>query len=199
MKGLFLDIIENSPISKVLLFTILLKMNFSIYIILPIPLENPSCHSLYPNTDFADVIAMKSLPIRQWQIVMLMIQSKRPKDIARILSIQRTTVYRHQVTVRKLYGVHGSIKLMGVIVSELATSISEFTLTSRGKESFELALDGKMISEISKLLCISFSGVLRHREKILEENACHSMNKLIAKYYGLFSDSSSLTTSYREK
>lgn len=81
---------------------------------------------------------------------------------------------------------------MGVIVSELATSISEFTLTSRGKESFELALDGKMISEISKLLCISFSGVLRHREKILEENACHSMNKLIAKYYGLFSDSSSL-------
>ena len=132
MKGLFLDIIENSPISKVLLFTILLKMNFSIYIILPIPLENPSCHSLYPNTDFADVIAMKSLPMRQWQIVMLMIQSKRPKDIARILSIQRTTVYRHQVTVRKLYGVHGSIKLMGVIVSELATSISEFTLTSRG-------------------------------------------------------------------
>ena len=199
MKGLFLDIIENSPISKVLLFTILLKMNFSIYIILPIPLENPSCHSLYPNTDFADVIAMKSLPMRQWQIVMLMIQSKRPKDIARILSIQRTTVYRHQATVRKLYGVHGSIELMGVIVSELATSISEFTLTSRGKESFELALDGKMISEISKLLCISFSGVLRHREKILEENACHSMNKLIAKYYGLFSDSSSLTTSYREK
>ena len=39
---------------------------------------------------------MKRLPMRQWQIVMLMIQGKRPKDIARMLSIQRTTVYRHQ-------------------------------------------------------------------------------------------------------
>lgn len=110
-----------------------------------------------------------------------------------MLSIQRTTVYRHQATVRKLYGVHGSIELMRAIASELATNISELTLTSRGKEVFELALEGKTISEISKLLCISFSGVLRHREKMLEENACHSMNELIAKYYGLFSSSSEAT------
>ena len=111
-----------------------------------------------------------------------------------MLSIQRTTVYRHQATVRKLYGVHGSIELMRAIASELATNMSELTLTSRGKEVFKLVLDGKTISEISQLLCISFSGVLRHREKMLEENACRSMNELIAKYYGLFSSSSSETT-----
>ena len=52
-----------------------------------------------------------------------------------MLSIQRTTVYRHQATVRKLYGVHGSIELMRAIASELATNISELTLTSRGKVS----------------------------------------------------------------
>ena len=67
------------------------------------------------------------------------------------------------MTVRKLYGVHGSIELMRAIASDFATNISELMLTSRGKEVFELAL----ISEISKLLYISFSGVLRHREKML--------------------------------
>ena len=41
---------------------------------------------------------------------------------------------------------------MRAIASELATNISELTLTSRGKEVFELALDGKTISEISKLI-----------------------------------------------
>lgn len=116
-----------------------------------------------------------------------------------MLSIQRTTVYRHLANIRKIYGVHGSIELMRAVNSDMATNISKLTLTSRGKEVFKLALDGKTISEMAKLLSISFSGVLRIREKMLVQNDCHSMNELIAKYYGLFSNSFSATTSYRGK
>lgn len=106
-----------------------------------------------------------------------------------MLSIQRATVYRHQATIRKLYNVNGSIELMRAIISETKRNLSQLVLTPRGKEVFELVLDGKTSNEIAGFLGISYSGVLRHREKILEQNDCHSMNELVAKYYGLLADS----------
>ena len=105
-----------------------------------------------------------------------------------MLSIQCATVYKHQTAIKKLYAVHGSINLMRAIIAGMAKKTSHLVLTQRGKDVFELILEGKTINEIAELLCISHSGVLRHREKMLEQNGCHSMNELVAKYYGLLSD-----------
>ena len=59
-------------------------------------------------------------------------------------------------------------------------------LTPRGREVFELAMSGLSIREISKRLGISYSGVLRHREKMLLANECNSMLELIATYRGTY-------------
>ena len=65
-------------------------------------------------------------------------------------------------------------------------SISTIQLTPRGREVFELAMSGLSIREISKRLGISYSGVLRHREKMLLANECNSMLELIATYRGTY-------------
>ena len=84
--------------------------------------------------------------------------------------------------------MHGSIELMRAVIPGMTKTASQLVLTPRGRNVFELVLEGKTINEIAELLCISHSGVLRHREKMLEQNGCHSMNELVAKYYGLLSD-----------
>ena len=106
-----------------------------------------------------------------------------------MLSIHRKTVYRHQATIRAVYDVHGNIELMRAILSGLPKTAAQLVLTPRGMEVFQLILAGKTSKEISELFCINYSGILRHREKMLEQNDCHSMNELVAKYYGLSSDS----------
>ena len=106
-----------------------------------------------------------------------------------MLSIHRKTVYRHQATIRTIYGVHGNIELMRAILSGLPKTAAQLVLTPRGREVFQLILAGKTSKEIAELFCISYSGILRHREKMLEQNNCHSMTELIAKSYNLSSDS----------
>lgn len=64
--------------------------------------------------------------------------------------------------------------------------MSTIRLTPRGREVFELAMRGLSIKEISEYLGISYSGVLRHREKMLLVNKCASMLQLIAKYQGTY-------------
>lgn len=61
--------------------------------------------------------------------------------------------------------------------------MSTIQLTPRGKEVFELAMQGLSIKKISECLGISYSGVLRHREKMFLQNDCSSMQELIAKYH----------------
>ena len=52
---------------------------FAICIILPLPLENPTCYSLWLKTDLVEVVVMKRLSKRQRQIAMLMMIGKCPK------------------------------------------------------------------------------------------------------------------------
>lgn len=106
-----------------------------------------------------------------------------------MLSIHLTTVYRHLATIRAVYHVHGNIELMRAIMSGLPKNVSQIILTPRGREIFHLILAGRTSKEIAEHFCISYSGVLRHREKMLEQNDCHSMTELIAKYYNLSDDS----------
>lgn len=82
-----------------------------------------------------------------------------------MLSIHRKTVYRHQATIRTVYDVHGNIELMRAILSGVPTTVSQLALTPRGREIFQLILVGKTSKEIAEFFCISYSGVLRHREK----------------------------------
>ncbi|WP_415977045.1 LuxR C-terminal-related transcriptional regulator [Bilophila wadsworthia] len=66
--------------------------------------------------------------------------------------------------------------------------MSTIRLTPRGREVFQLAMNGLSIKEISRRLGISYSGVLRHREKMLLVSECNSMLELIAKYRGTYPD-----------
>ncbi len=77
---------------------------------------------------------------------------------------------------------------MWAIMADMPKRTSRLVFTPRGREIFKLILKGKTTTEIAELICISYSGVLRHREKMLEQNDCHSMNELVAKYYGFSSD-----------
>ena len=132
---------------------------------------------------------MHRLSPRQKQITMLVIRGYRPKRIANILYIQRTTVYKHLATIRKNYGIHNTIELINILKDKNICG-QNIKLTNRGKDVFALILQRKTISEISVQLHISYSGVLRHREKMLFQNDCHSMTELIARYYGLSSKTS---------
>ena len=105
------------------------------------------------------------------------------KAIARNLSIEVVTAYWHLATVRKIFGVHSNIELLHQLNEGTGADMSTIRLTPRGKEVFELAIRGLSIKEISERLRISYSGVLRHREKIFLQNNCTSMSQLIAMYH----------------
>ena len=94
-----------------------------------------------------------------------------------------STVYWHLAFIRKKFGVHSNLELIHELLANLQVDISLIKLTPRGKEVFELAMLGLSINEISHRLGISYSAVLRHREKMLLENKCNSMFELIMKCY----------------
>lgn len=96
------------------------------------------------------------------------------------------TVYWHLAAIRKVFGVHSNIELLHQLNEELEASMSTIRLTPRGREVFKLAMQGLSIKKISERLGISYSGVLRHREKMLLSNECSSMLQLIAKYRGTY-------------
>lgn len=77
---------------------------------------------------------------------------------------------------------------MRAIIADMPKRTSRLVFTPRGWEIFKLILEGNSTPKIAELICISYSGVLRHREKMLEQNDCHSMNELVAKFYGFSSD-----------
>ena len=67
---------------------------------------------------------------------------------------------------------------------DFARKQQRIKLTPRGKEVFDFILKGLSDVTIGKCLSITYSGVRRHREKMLLQNNCSSMLELIAKYYG---------------
>ena len=61
---------------------------------------------------------------------------------------------------------------------------SNIRLTPRGKKVLELYMRGHTYRQIAKHLGMSVGGVRRHLEKMLLQNNCDSMLKIIAKYQG---------------
>lgn len=57
-------------------------------------------------------------------------------------------------------------------------------LSQRGVKVFAFILDGMNTMQIAKRLGISYSGVRRHREKMLRDNHCVTMSELIALHHG---------------
>jgi DNA-binding CsgD family transcriptional regulator len=55
-------------------------------------------------------------------------------------------------------------------------------LTPRGKEVLRLTMARMTDRQISEHMCISRSGVRRHKEKMLLQNDCESMPELMARY-----------------
>lgn len=54
-------------------------------------------------------------------------------------------------------------------------------LSPRGREVFQLLMEGVAVKKIGELLGISYSGVRRHKEKMLTENDCKTVQELVAK------------------
>lgn len=100
------------------------------------------------------------------------------------LSIERSTVYRHLATIRKALEVHTSIEMLNAISAENEMLSASLKLTPRGAEVFSLIIKGLSDKRIGEVLGISYSGVRRHKEKMLLSNGCDSMLELVAKYYG---------------
>ena len=91
-------------------------------------------------------------------------------------------------TIRKSLDVHTSIEMLRAINKNSESKPSPLRLTPRGTEVFELIIKGLSDKRIGEHLGMSYSGVRRHREKMLLCNNCASMRELIAKYYGRDAD-----------
>ena len=74
-----------------------------------------------------------------------------------------------------------SIEMLHTLKSEPKDSFAGLKLSPRGKEVFTLILEGLSVKQIALRLGISYSGVRRHKEKMLLANDCNTMLELIAK------------------
>lgn len=106
-----------------------------------------------------------------------------PKAIAERLCIDRAIVYLHLAHIRKSVGAHSSIEMLHILLDEPETSRNPLKLTPRGAEVFQLILKGMSDKKIGETLGMSYSGVRRHKEKMLLANDCNDMLELVAKYY----------------
>lgn len=83
----------------------------------------------------------------------------------------------------KKIGVRSSIAMLHILDKKTEKSMSAIKLTPRGKEVFQLVLTGLNDIKIADRLGITYSGVRRHREKMLLANRCDTMLELVAKYH----------------
>ncbi len=89
----------------------------------------------------------------------------------------------HLANIRKSIGAHSSIEMLHLLVDEPGTSQNPLKLTPRGAEVFKLILKGVSDKKIGVTLGMSYSGVRRHKEKMLLVNGCNTMLELVAKYH----------------
>ena len=99
------------------------------------------------------------------------------------MSIQVSTVYWHLLRIRKQFNAHVSVEMLGLMHKESQDAENGIKLTPRGREVFRLIREGWSDQRIAGYLGISYSGVRRHREKMLLDNGCDSMLELVARYY----------------
>lgn len=81
-------------------------------------------------------------------------------------------------------GIHSNIEIMHTLNATQQTVPTGIKLSPRGAEVFTLILQSTSNTHIAEHLGVSYSAVRRHREKMLLDNGCSTMNELIAKYYG---------------
>uniref|UniRef100_UPI00345B9D12 helix-turn-helix transcriptional regulator n=1 Tax=uncultured Bilophila sp. TaxID=529385 RepID=UPI00345B9D12 len=105
------------------------------------------------------------------------------QKIADTLSIDRKTIYRYLVNIRKSLEVHNSIEILYLITNKIKFKPQNIKLTPRGKEVFQFILKGLSDREIGECLNINYSGVRRHKEKMLFASEYESILELISKYY----------------
>lgn len=104
-----------------------------------------------------------------------------------MLSIKQGTLYLHLAQIRKKFGIHNVIGLLNYFYFGTNSDITLYgmTLTPRGRQVFKHILEGKTDKVIAQRLGISYSGVRRHKEKMIMANNCNSILELISKYYEL--------------
>lgn len=79
--------------------------------------------------------------------------------------------------------MHNSIEVLHAVGGKSDNVLDGLRFTPRGKEVFRLMLEGLSDKQIAVRLGISYSGVRRHKEKMLLVNGCASILELIAKYH----------------
>ncbi len=84
---------------------------------------------------------------------------------------------------RNVVGAQDNLEMLYKLYHKQNMSMQHLMLSSRGKEVFSLILQGYRDKEIGSLLGISYSGVRRHKEKMLRGNNCASILELVGRYY----------------
>ena len=89
------------------------------------------------------------------------------------------------MNLRKAFNVHKTREILLAFDADVSSIRPTVRLTPRGKEVLELYMRGYTYRQIAERLGMGIGGVRRHREKMLLQNDCESMLKLIATYrYG---------------
>lgn len=92
-------------------------------------------------------------------------------------------MHLHLAAIRKILGVHSSLEILNALYNNENLSFDNLVLTPRGTKVFELILKGHTIEEIALELGMSYSGVRRHKEKMILANNCSTMKELVSRYY----------------
>jgi DNA-binding CsgD family transcriptional regulator len=104
------------------------------------------------------------------------------KVIAETLSITKGSLRQYLVPIRRIFGVRTTRELICMLDTSSIVD-RPVKLTPRGRQVFLRTAAGLTNREIAVQLGMSVSGVRRHKEKMLLQNDCDSMLRLIAKYY----------------
>ena len=104
------------------------------------------------------------------------------EEISLRLNITRKTVHKYLIRARKKLLITRSIHLFRINTEVIDEIQDVIRLTKRGRSVFQLFLRGFRDREIGEMLGMSYSGVRRHKEKILQTNACATMHELACMY-----------------
>jgi DNA-binding CsgD family transcriptional regulator len=122
---------------------------------------------------------------RECEVLTMLMRDTVPKVIAGALYVSVRTIYRHFANLRKVFNVHTTREILLAFDAGVTSIRPAVRLTPRGKEVLELYMHGYTYRQIADLLGMSVGGVRRHREKMLLQNDCESVLKLIVMYrYG---------------